>query len=121
MKVEMDELLDAADNQICHPHKNPRNLCDIFEEVIDLTDCQNNRSEAEYRYRLMQIAKLMVDAMTLGDMRFEGRMEMLDALNRNDFWKCPDCGWVKVTTIYHSSCSVCGRPVHKVNGIWKVY
>jgi len=119
MKAELEDLLDEADGLITHPHKNHETLCDIFEEVTDLTDCANRISEPEYRYRLMMIAKLMEKAKLFGDLRFDSRMEMLEALNRNDFWKCPKCGWVIVDGIYHSGCSVCGQPVHKVNGVWK--
>jgi rubrerythrin len=119
MRAELEDLLDEADGLITHPNRNPKNLCDIFEEVTDLTDCANQISESEYRYRMMMIAKLMEDAKLFGEFRLASRMEMLEALNRNGFWKCPKCGWVKVTTVYHSHCSVCGRAIHQVHGIWR--
>ena len=124
MKQDMDELLDAADHQITHPNPNPDNLCQIFEEVLDLADYGKGYPEIQgLRNRLNSIAILMGDALLLGEMRYESRMEMAEALNRNNFWRCPKCGWVPVIVFRYmdvsGDCRDCGRQVEKVHGVWK--
>ena len=121
MNQDTDELLDEVDKRTRYPNDNPKTLCDIFEEVIDLTDYGDSKDIDEYRCRLRAIARLMNDAKMFGEIRLEGRMRMLAALLDNGYWDCPTCGWTKISTEPYGviECSRCKKPLRLVRGVWK--